>query len=420
MLKRIRTTYSEYPGTFWTLMGATFVDNLGRFLLFPYFSLYITFRFGVGLTEVGVLFAIFSVTSMVGSFFGGAITDKFGRKTMLLFGLVTSALSSLLMGLVDNLALFYVLSGFVGLLSNAGGPAQQAMIADLLPTKKHTEGYGMHRVVFNIAATIGPAIGGLLANVNFLLLFIFDAVSSLITALIVYFVIPETKPEAEADAVEESLTQTMGGYGRVLRDAPFIAYVIISIMVTIVYVQMNSTMPVYLRDQHGIPPAGYGTLLSMNAAIVVFFQFWITRRISGYAPMLMMALGTLLYAIGFGMFGTGSGFLYFVFAMIVITVGEMVLAPVGQALVARFAPEDMRGRYMAIFGFTWGISFAVGPLMAGYLTDVYDPNWVWYGSFILGMIGVLGYLWLHSGVGDRLGELEVPEETSPPTAVVEG
>jgi MFS family permease len=410
MLQRIRDTYDEYPATFWTLMGASGVDNLGRFLLFPFFSLYITSRFGVGLKEVGILFAIFSLTSMVGSFIGGAITDKFGRKSMLLFGLVTSATSSLLMGIVDDLNVFYSLSALVGLLSNAGGPATEAMIADLLPPKKMTEGYGVHRVVFNISAAVGPALGGILANINFIWLFIFDAVTSLITALIVYLVIPETKPKTSQEQEEQSLIQTMGGYGKVFRDRPYMFYLVISIIVTIVYVQMNSTMPVYLFVQHNIPPAGYGTLLSMNAVIVVLFQFWITRRISSRAPMVMMALGTLFYAIGFGMFGLGATFGFFVVAMIVITIGEMVLAPVGQSLVAQFSPEDMRGRYMAVYGFTWGISFAIGPLLAGYVTEGLGPNWVWYGSFILAMIGVIGYLWLQALHGKRFVAEKVAEK----------
>ncbi|MDA1330451.1 MAG: MFS transporter [Chloroflexi bacterium] len=168
MLERIRTTYSEYPGPFWALMGATLVDNLGRFLLFPYFSLYLTNEntFNASLTQVGILFAIFSATSMVGGFIGGAFTDKFGRKSLLLFGLITSALSSILMAFVTDLTVFYILAGFVGLLSNVGGPAQQAMIADLLPAKKLADGYGMNRVAFNISATIGPALGGILASVR--------------------------------------------------------------------------------------------------------------------------------------------------------------------------------------------------------------------------------------------------------------
>ncbi len=401
MLVRLRSTYNEYPATFWTLMLGTFIDRLGGALLFPFFALYVTSRFNVGMLQVGYLFAIFSVTSMVGSALGGALTDKLGRRSMLLFGLVTSGASSLLMGYVGSLAVFYGLAAFVGLLSSAGGPAQQAMIADLLPEEKRAQGYAVHRVIFNLSATIGPALGGLIAANSFFLLFIFDAVTSFITAIIVYRVIPETKPELEKGQVEETLTQSMGGYRHVFRDGLYMVFMIISILVTIVYIQMNTTLSVYMRDVHHLGPNLYGYILSLNAGMVVVMQFWITRMLKGWAPMLLMAVGTLLYAIGFGMFGLGSTFLFFAFAMVVITIGEMVLAPEGTALVARFAPTHMRGRYMAVFGFTWGIAFAVGPLAAGYIMENYDPRWVWYGSFLLGLIGTLGYLAMHAATQKR-------------------
>lgn len=402
MLESLRRPLREFPATFWTVMVAGFVDDLGRFLLFPFFALYITERFSVGMVQVGYLFAIFSVASTVGSLLGGAFTDKFGRRTMLLFGLLFSGLSSLLMAVVNDLHVFYTLAAVVGLISNAGGPARQAMIADILPPDKRTEGYGINRIELNIAAAVGPALGGLLAAFSYSYLFYADATSSVITAIIVYLILPETKPDTAEGQPEENVMQAVGGYGKVLRDGVFMAYTLISILVTIVYVQYNTTLSVYLRDQHGVSPEGYGALISINAGMVVFLQFLVTRVVSRRPPMLMMALGTLFYAIGFGMYGFGSTFAYFALAIAVVTIGEMVLAPVGTSLVAAFAPEDMRGRYLAIFGFTWGISFAFGPLLAGVVMDNYDPRWVWWGSFVLGMIGVIGFLVLRTRVGQRL------------------
>lgn len=390
-------------------MLGTFIDRLGGYLIFPFFSLYITERFDVGLTQVGILFAIFSVAGALGGILGGALTDKVGRRSMLIFGLVISGLSSLLMGIIDSLALFYAFAGIVGLVSNAGGPAQQAMIADLLPDEKRTEGYGMHRVVFNVSAAVGPALGGLLAvSLGYMALFIADAVTSAITALIVYFAIPETKPQLAEGQKEETLVQSVGGYGIVFRDRAYMFFLFVTTLATIVYVQMNSTMPVFLRDQHGIDATGYGLILALNATMVVLFQFWITRRIKGLPAMLVMTAGTLLYAIGFGMYGFGATWLWFAFAMVVITIGEMLVAPVGTTLVARFAPEHMRGRYMAIFGFTWGISFAIGPLLAGYVNDSIDPNWVWYAAFVVGLLSTMGYFSMHFADRKRIAE---PEES---------
>jgi len=172
---QFRAGLNEFPRTFWTLMVASFIDRLGGFLLFPFFTLYITRKFQVGMTTVGIIFGLFSITGILGSSVGGALTDRIGRKPMLIFGLLASALSSVWMGLVGEIELFFIGAIIVGLFSNAGGPAQQAMVADLLPESQRAQGFAIWRVVVNLSATIGPAIGGLLAARSYLLLFLTDA-----------------------------------------------------------------------------------------------------------------------------------------------------------------------------------------------------------------------------------------------------
>ena len=94
--------------------------------------------------------------------------------------------------------------------------------------------------------------------------------------------------------------------------------------------------------------------------------------------------------------------------MIVITVGEMLAVPVGQALVACFAPDEMRGRYMAMYGFSWAVPSAVAPLLAGLIMDNGDPNWVWYAGGIVATLSVGGYLYLHAIAKERFREMELP------------
>lgn len=411
MLSRVKNLSQEFPRTFWILTGATFIDQVGGWLLFPFFALYVTEHFGVGMTEVGILFAIFSVANLIGGVIGGALTDKLGRKWMLMFGLIASATSSLLMALVNELVVFYGLAALVGLLTTAGGPAQQAMVADILHEEKRAEGYGLQRVSMNLAAAIGPAIGGLLAAQSFLLLFVTDAVTSIITAVIVYYALPETKPQVDERAEQESLVQSIKGYRTVLQDSLFMAFWLVSALTVLTYSQVNSTYSVYLRDVHGLSTRSYGYLLSLNAGMVVLFQFWVTRRVSKYPAMLMMAAGSALYAIGFSMVGFVSGFGLFAAAMVVITIGEMIIVPVAQALVARLAPEDKRGRYMAAFGFTWTIPFAIGPLLAGLIMDNLNPDLVWYLSGLIGLIAAAGYLWLQLQGAGRIAPEPEPESS---------
>ena len=395
MLEKITTTYHEYPRTFWMMILVNFIDRLGGSLLFPFFALYLTKRFNIGMTQVGVLFAVFFVSGFLGSFPGGALTDRFGRKGIIIFSLLATSLSTLLMGFVSTFQLFIIVAFVSGIFTDVGGPAYEAVFMDVLPKEKRPSGFGIRRVAFNLAIVAGPAIGGFIAARSYLALFIIDAIVSSLVALLVFLLIPETKPALSEGQEEESTTQSFIGYLHVVRDGKFMAFVGACLLAWMVYMNMNTTMGVFLRNNHGIAEAGYGWLISLNAAMVVLFQFPITRRIENQPPMLMMALGTFLFAIGLGMYGYVSAYWLFAVGMAVLTIGEMVTIPIANAVVAGFAPEDMRGRYNFIYGNSWGISFAVGPYLAGLVMDNYDPNLLWVACFVIGTLAAVLFMSLH-------------------------
>jgi MFS family permease len=394
-MNRALQIYREYPRTFWMMIAVNFVDRLGGSLLFPFFALYITKKFDVGMTQVGGLFAIFFVSSFLGAFPGGALTDRFGRKGIIIFSLIATSFSTLLMGFVNEFQFFLLVAFISGIFTDVGGPAYEAVFMDVLPPEKRTSGFGIRRVAFNLAIVIGPVIGGFIAARSYLALFVIDAIVSAIVALMVFLMIPETKPTSPEGKEQESTTQSFKGYLQVLRDGKFMAFTSVCLLVWFVYMNMNTTLGVFLRDQHGLPESSYGWIISINAAMVVLFQFSITRRTEKNPPMLMMAVGSLFVAVGLFLYGVVSTFLLFVVAMAILTVGEMVTIPIANAVVASFAPEEMRGRYSFVYSNSWGISFAVGPYLAGLVLDNYDPNLLWYACGIIGMIAVLGFLTLH-------------------------
>jgi MFS family permease len=401
----IREITREYPRQFWVIVLGTFIDRLGAALLFPFFSLYITRKFGVGMTQVGFIFAIFAITGLTSSLVGGALADRLGRKGVLLFGIVASGLSSIVLGLADSMAVFIGVTILVGLLGDIGFPAHQAMVADLLPEEKRTEGFGILRVTANLSVTLGPMIGGLLAAQSYLLLFVSDAVLSLITAGICYVALQETKKPLSLGEEEPGLAETFGGYRAVLRDSAFTWFIGATMLMVLVYMQMNTTLSVFLRDTHGVSEQAFGYILSLNAAMVVLFQFPITRRLNRYGALSVMVAGTLLYALGFGLYGLVSTYALFLAAMAIITVGEMLVTPVSQAIVARLAPEAMRGRYMATYGFSWVIPTAIGPMLSGMVLDFApDPRWLWYASGVLGLFAAGAYGLLKWRVGSARWE----------------
>lgn len=401
MFEKLQKTYNQFPRTFWVVVGTQFIDVIGNTLLFPFFALYITQKFGVGMTEAGIILGTNSLAGIVGGTVGGALADRYGRRGIILFGLVVSALSGLTLGFVDKFYMFYGLSVFVGLMGSVSHPAHQAMVADLLPPEKRSEGFGILRVVANFAWIIGPTIGGFLASFNYLYLFLSDAVISTITALLVFRLIPETKPQPKEKTESESFVETLRGYGQAIADRPFLAFIFASILMILVYQQMYSSLSVFLRDVHQVNPRFYGFIMSSSAVTVVLFQFSVSRFIKRYPPFLMMATATFFYMIGFTMYGFVATVPLFIVAMIIITIGEMVGMPTSNSLAAAFAPEDKRARYMAIFGFTWAVPSMIGPWAAGLVFDNFNPNYVWYISGILCVVAILAFLFLQARLGER-------------------
>ena len=386
-------------------MGATFVDSLGGSMLFVFLSLYLTSKFAIGMAEVGLVFGFYTVAAVFGSTIGGGLADRIGRKPMVIFGLVASAATVLIMGIANSIAMFYIGALLAGLFADAGGPARQAIIADLLPEEKRAQGFGLYRVTFNLSHAIGPILGGLLAVRSYMPLFFIDIVLSLLAALILFVYLPETMPGKDAEKEQETVGQTFGGYFRVFKDSFFVMFLLASALLVLVFTQVHGTLAVFLRDSHGVTAQQFGLLMGLNGAMVVLFQFPITRKVEGQPPFLILALGSIFTLVGFGMFGFVSGYVLFIMALVIITVGEMLFAPVSQAMAADIAPEDMRARYMAVYGFSWMIPSAVGIYLAGLIMDNYDPRAVWFLAAFIGVLAVLAFLGLHV----RYSEIKEPE-----------
>ena len=144
--------------------GAATLDRLGGTMLFPFFALYVTEKFGVGMTEAGLLLGIFALAGLAGGMVGGALADKIGRRSLVIFGLIFSALGSVAMGFVTSLPAFYALAVVVGFLGDIAGPAHGAMVADMLPEEQRGTGFAMQSFFIGVGAVIAGMLPYILKN----------------------------------------------------------------------------------------------------------------------------------------------------------------------------------------------------------------------------------------------------------------
>lgn len=419
---RVGAISTEYPGQFWTLFWGSLINSAGGGLVFPFVSLYLTKQLGFSMTDVGVIFALFAVTGVASQIVGGILVDRMGRKPVMVFSLVAGAAAVAGLGVASDIsglagtarvALIYAVVVAVGVTTSVFGPAVQAMVADLVEQAKRSQAYGLLRVVQNLGVAIGPAIGGFIATRSYFVLFVVAALSSLLFGLIIAFRTKETRPRDASRGQEKQDLAASMSFGPVLRDRLFMAFGLLYLISQIVYSQMNTTLPVYLNRSYGVSEEWYGFLMSLNAAMVVLFQFGITRYTDRFPRAAMLALGSLLYAVGFGMFGFVGALPLFFLAQAVWTTGEMVSVPVAQAFVADVAPETMRGRYMAAYGLAIALAYGIGPLLGGAVMDLFDGRYIWYGAFILDGLVVVGFLWLGMRMArGRPGQVEKGQRLS--------
>ncbi|MFC2095442.1 MDR family MFS transporter [Candidatus Bipolaricaulota bacterium] len=399
-----RKLVGSYPKAFWVIaLADVFTSSIGHMLVFPFLAFYAMSRFDIGMTQVGILFTAMAVCDLVGAPLGGAFADRYGRKMVLVVAQFGSGLLLLLMGLVGSFPAFFTLAMLSCLVGSAGGPARSALMTDILPGKKLPGGYGVLRVLGGIAFVVGPLLGGTLAMHSYTPLFVIKFATNALAAAVVAFTIRETKPACDDATPETTALQSLAGYRRIFRDAPFLLFLGASMLVfgSLGQVQRGA-LSIYLQNAHGVSVQAFGGLMSLNGALCIAFQIPIARLITRWRPMVSMGIGTLLITAGFWVFGGASSYGLFVVAMLFIAAGKMTLMPTNRLVIAQLSPLSMRGRYIGAAGVGMSAAQAVGPVLSGLVMDHLDPRFVWYGAGVLGLLAVLWFILLRNHKDPRL------------------
>lgn len=392
-MNRVRQTVSEYPRQFWLLFAGMLISATGSSMVWPFLTIYLRQRFAVPLTTVALLLSLYSGASLVTTFAAGPATDRYGRKGVMVLSLAASSTVYAAMSLAGTLPLWAVLMAANG----ASGPLYRvganAMVADLVGPDRRPDAYALLRMSTNVGVALGPSIGGFIASVSYAWTFSIAAVALAGFALLILLFAVETLTMARPEGTRVQ-PASGGGYGVLVRDRPFLALCGLSTLAVIPASLLMVLLPVYAKEQFGVVESQYGFIMATNAGMVVVFQYAVTRVTKRYPPLIMLSLGALVYALGVGSVALGQGFAAFLLSMVIFTVGEMILVPTGTTWTADRAPADMRGRYMSIYGMTWGLGIGIGPVIGGYLNDNVAPVAIWYGGLVIGLIPALGYVLL--------------------------
>lgn len=380
----------EYPRQFWLLFWGMLLSTIGASMIWPFLMVYASERLNLPLTQTASLVTINSIASLIMTFAAGQITDRAGRKMVMVVSLISNAIVYLFLSHATTYTQFAVLMVMLGASNPLYRVGADAMLADLIAPDKRADAYSVLRMSNNAGIAIGPSVGGFLAAASQYLAFYIASAGLFIFGLLILFFAVETLPVArKTESVQQK--ERWGGYDRVIRDWPFMTTTINITFGLITASLMWVLLPVYATKVVGIPKQLYGFIPTTNALMVVFLQVLVTQWTKKHPPLRMIALGMFFYAIGVGSVVLDAGFWGFWTSMVIITIGELIIVPTGNTFVANLAPADMRGRYMSIYGLTWSLSIGIGPLLGGFLSDNFGPPATWIGGLGIGLASTITF-----------------------------
>ena len=366
MLESPLRIVGRFPRPVRLLLVGTLVNKLGTFII-PYLTLVLLRDFHMREGEAARLLFAYGFGSVVSILAGGIITDRFGRRRTLLVSLFGSGVLAVAMGFASSARAFVPLLVAFGFIADLYRPAASAIIGDLLPSSDRASGFAGLRMAVNLGWASGTAIGGLLADWDWRLLFLGDGLTTLAYGVLVYFAIPETRPVAVVvspalpPVPDTSRVFARGGPTNPMRDGVFLATTATGLLFTMMFCSHLTILPLTVTQSAGYPAVVFGLLAALNGVLVAFFEISITERLKPFRRLRLAALGCFLSAVGFGMIGLVMHWAWFLLTVVVFTAGEILASPQQMSFIADWAPPEARGRYLSLYQATWSVAFAVNP-----------------------------------------------------------
>jgi MFS family permease len=364
---KIAAVSAVAPRAYWYVWWGTLINRLGGFVV-PLLTIYITTIRRQSVVDAGTVVAVFGAGNVLASIIGGQMSDRLGRRVTMLVSMFGGAAAMAGLGLARDLTEITAMTFVVGFLSELYRPAVLAFVSDVVPQSHRVHAFGLLYWATNLGFACAAAIGGIVADLDFRILFVADAITMAIYGVIVAVAVPETRPAA---VIREKVVHV-----RPWRDREFVIFVWINLMLVLLPMQLGSTLPIHMASQ-GFSSSTYGLVMAMNGLMIIVVQPMMLSWTARHDAQRILIAAALLYGVGLVAHGLAPIALAHAAAVVIWSMGEILESPTRSAVVAAMAPASARGRYQGMFVMTWGVGQMVGPKVGTYIWQDAGPAVLW-------------------------------------------
>lgn len=380
-------SFRGLPPQVW-LVSITVLINRSGTMVLPFFALYLTSVLGLSVAAAGRLLAVYGVGAILGNWIGGWLTGKFGPIVVQFASLVLSAGGFLLLSTAHTGGQAAVYLFLLSLVSEIFRPAAGTATTLLAPPEVHSRAFSLNRLAVNLGMSIGPVLGGFLAEIGFRWLFYVDAATCLLAG--VFLACTLGLRPLHADDVDE--TTSVAGKDSPWHDGQFLLVMFLLFVCGLVFFQVLGTFVLYLEQYYKFSKPLIGSILAINTVTIVLVEMLVIHHTERHSRLRIVACGCTLIGLGFGLLPFGGGIAYAAALMVVWTAGEILESAPSLAYVSSRSTRANRGAYLAVYAMTMSASLIFAPLLGTYVYS-FSPNVLWYASLAIG-VGVGGALYL--------------------------
>jgi MFS family permease len=378
------------PGPFWALWSGTLVNRLGAFVL-PFLALFLTQARGYTVGEAGLVLTAMGFGSAISQPIGGMLADRIGRRHTMAGGLAAAAAALVTLGAAHGLPALCLTAFAFGATADIYRPASSAAIADLVAAELRPRAFALVFWALNLGFAVSTLLGGYLADKSYWLLFAGDAATSLVCAAVVLRLVPETMPARR---------EQPGSFLDVLRDRLMLALVLGIVLGAVAYMQAFYTLPLAVVHD-GLGTGGYGIIIALNGVLIVALQPLFLGALGGRHRGTQLLASGVIIGIGLWLTSFADSVPMHMLAVTIWTIGEILGAGQLGALVATIAPPHLRGRYMGVFGASYGVSAFLAPAFGTQILGHLNEGTLWTACLLSSCVSGVVMLLVSRAAGRR-------------------
>ncbi|MUL03367.1 MFS transporter [Aliivibrio fischeri] len=387
---------SRFNHMIWTVLTGTLLARTTYFMAWPFLIIILYQDFNASAVTVG---AILAGSAVVGSFTGlysGWLSDKFGRKWVMIWGCIIAAFSYAGIGIATSIFQLFILVGMCGLMRPMIEAPAKAVIGDNLDDEKDRElALNVRYFLINVGGAIGPLIGITLGLAHPKVLFLITGVTYLAFGLFLFISFAKSNSEILLSKATSNVTSFLSTVRIISKDRLFIKLLAANVIMMFVYGQYESSIPQVIVRTDIVDAAKFVSgLVLVNTLTIVVLQFPMLKLLENIPlfvrtriGMALMALAQLAFLLVPVDFPTG-----WLMACFILSVGEVIAFPTLNVQIDQLAPKHLRGSYFGAAAI-YGLGFALAPLVGGLLIQLGGATPLFIACFVLSLLMIGLYKW---------------------------